>query len=38
MAKFRLTQPAFFAGHQTARALVDSAASHGVTVPLPKAA
>ena len=38
MAKFRFTQPAFFAEYQTARAIVDSAASHEVTVPLPKAA
>jgi len=38
MAKFRFTQPAFFAEYQTARVIVDSAASHEVTVPLPKAA
>jgi hypothetical protein len=38
MAKFRFTQPAFFAEYQTARVIVDSAASHDVTVPLPKAA
>jgi hypothetical protein len=38
MAKFRLTQPAFFAEYRTARVIVDSAASHDVKVPLPKAA
>lgn len=38
MTKFRFTQPAFFAEYQTARAIVDSAASHDAPVPLPKAA
>lgn len=38
MTKFGVTQPAFFAEYQIARAIVDSAASHDVTVPLPKAA
>ena len=38
MTKFRFTQPAFFAEYQTARVIVDSAASHDVTVPLAKAA
>ena len=38
MAKFRFTQPAFFAEYETARSIVDSAASHAApanTTPLP---
>ncbi len=41
MAKFRFTQPAFFAEYETARAIVDSAASHSgeeAPTPLPVAA
>ena len=37
MAKFRFTQPTFFAEYQTARVIEDSAASHGEEEPAPLA-